>query len=255
MTHPPQDPSSSPSPHPGDQGGGAGQFPEQTRFLPADAFPGQDPHGQSQQPAHPQQPGQPGQFPQSGQFTQGHQPHPGQFPPPGQVPPGQFPAGQVPPGQFPQQGGYPPQGAYPQQQPGYPQNQYGQPYPQRRNRLPWILAGGGLVVIGVVVTLVLTLSGSDTGSARGTTEAILDALVSGDADAYNKLVCNADDKVTADQAKQDQAQVTEPKVQDVTETGDTATATISAKVEGETRTVRLRLKKANGTWCVDKFSG
>ena len=117
-------------------------------------YPPQQPPGQGgwgQQPGgqYPQQPG--GQFPPSG--GQQHPQPGGAYQPSGGQQYPQQPGGAYPPGagqQF-QQGGYPQQ---PNQFGGY-----GQP-PKKKSPLPWILGGlGGLVVIGVIIALVLVVTG------------------------------------------------------------------------------------------------
>ncbi|GLW95033.1 Rv0361 family membrane protein [Actinokineospora globicatena] len=281
-----------PGQHP-DQGGYQQAFPGQTQFLPAGAFPGpeqnpppaQDPyatpgtHGApGQQPAPgqygqsgphaAQPPGYSANFPQSGQQVPGQ---PGADPAAGgQFGGGQYPAqpggGQYPQEQFQQQypqGAYgqqpaqfPQAGGYPQQPGGYPQGPYGGPTygPVRRSPMPWVLAGGGLVVIGIIVTLILVLSGDGTGSPRGTTEAFIDAVKSRDAEAFNRLMCDEDGKTTQKEIDEDRdVQITDTSVTNVTESGDTAVGEFSATIGGRSTKVRLQLKKRDDVWCVDRI--
>ncbi|GAA2983517.1 Rv0361 family membrane protein [Actinokineospora diospyrosa] len=262
MTQPPHDPYAGQPQQGGqqpDQGGYQQAFPQQTQFLPSGAFPTQDPSAQPQPPQ--QQPAQPeyGQYPGAQPGAHPAHPQPG-IPQSGHYPPGQYPGaeqfqpgGYAPqPGQFPQAGGYP--GAHGPQPTGYP---YGNPYgPPRRNNLPWILAGGGLLAIGIVVTLVLVLSGGGTGSPRGTTESFIDAVVGRDAEAFNKVMCDADDHTTQAEIDKDSSfKVTDTEITKVTENGDTAIGEFTATISGRKTTVQLRLRKKADQWCVDRISG
>ncbi|GLZ37313.1 hypothetical protein [Actinokineospora sp. NBRC 105648] len=167
------------------------------------------------------------------------------------------------PGPQPHQGGYPRQPPAPgqYQQPGAYSGQpgphpYGTPYgPPRPSRTPWLIAGGGLLAIGLVVTLVLVLTGgADTGTARGTAEAMVEAMAGNDVAAYNRLVCDEDAKVTDRAGERDRPKVANAQVTEVKETGDKATATFTATVDGKPQTARIRLRKQGETWCVDRFS-
>ncbi|MER7011354.1 hypothetical protein ABT324_07990 [Saccharopolyspora sp. NPDC000359] len=196
----------------------------------------------------PQQPGQGGwgqqpggQYPQSG-------PQPGfgqQYP---QQPGGQYPQSGPQQGFGQQPGGaYPPSG--PQQQPGFggppPTSPYGQPGfepPKKKSPLPWILGGvGGVVVIALVITLVVVLTGG--GSPQAVAEKAVSALNSKDLNALNSVTCDAQKLQNEEELKSiDPAQ--NPEVPDelkqvtidwslageVKENGDEATAQISAKL-------------------------
>ncbi|MDI2027281.1 hypothetical protein QFW96_01610 [Saccharopolyspora sp. TS4A08] len=134
-------------------------------------YPPQQPPGQGgwgQQPGG-QQPG--GQFPPSGGQQYPQQPG-GQFPPSG---------GQ----QYPQQPGYPPQQPYPN-----PYGGYGPP-PKKKSPLPWILGGvGGLVVIvGVVITLVIVLTGGP-GDPRPVAQQAVDMMNNKDFAGIQGLTCD-----------------------------------------------------------------
>jgi len=239
----------------------------------------------------PQQPGPYGQQPdpygqQPGQFGQqpGYGQQPGGYPPP---PPG------VPQGGQPQPGYGPPPGAYgqpPQGQPGYGQQPYGQqgqfgqpqygqpggfppPYgaPKKKSPLPWILAGGGAVAIGVVVVLLLTLGG---GSPKSTAETVVAQLNKGssvDIDAIRKVTCQKD-LSKMDDFKKDLEKIDPSKVDDkfknikptytlgeVTESGDTAEAKVELKYSNvpedmkdfiKDRSDTLKMIKEDGDWKV-----
>ena len=126
---------------------------------------------------------------QPGQY-QGHLQGQGQQEPPPpyvqQPPYGQQPQGQPYPPQQLQYGQQPGQYAPQQPAPPYPQQQYNaqqyspQPYygtpngvpggmapaPKKKSALPWILAGGGVVVLAVVVAVVVAVSGLLTGGNK-----------------------------------------------------------------------------------------
>jgi hypothetical protein len=239
----------------------------------------------------PQQPGPYGQQPdpygqQPGQFGQqpGYGQQPGGYPPP----PSGFPQGGQQPGYGPPPGAY---GQPPQQgQPGYGQQPYGQqgqfgqpqygqpggfppPYgaPKKKSPLPWILAGGGALVIGVVVVLMLTLGG---GSAKSTAETVVGQLNKGasiDIDAIRKVTCSKDLAKLDDFKKQlekiDPAAAGD-KFKDikatyslgtVTETGDTAEAKVDLKYQNvpedmkdfvKDRSDTIKMIKEGGDWKV-----
>ncbi|SER30856.1 protein of unknown function [Actinokineospora terrae] len=250
----------------------------ETPYGAHDPYPPQPAHGQYPQPgAHSAQPpdrqpnvppfgqfapGQHGADPAAGhpQYPAG-QAYPGQQYPSQQLPGEQHPGQQYPGQQFQQEqyqqapyGQVPPAGGYPRQPGGYP-NPYGQTYgPRRRNTTPLLLAGGGLLVIGVVVTLILVLSGDGTGSPRGTTEAFIAAVKDRDAEAFNKLMCDEDDKTTQKEIDEDRdVQITDTSVTNVTENGDTAVGEFTASISGRETKIRLQLRKRGDAWCVDRI--
>ncbi|HEY8454306.1 MAG TPA: hypothetical protein VIL34_01820 [Actinopolymorphaceae bacterium] len=153
---------------------------------PYPGYPGQQPGHQayaSQQPGqqgHPgQQPGYPGQQypaqPYAGQQYAGQQyggygpaPQAGQQPYSGQAMGGtQTPYAAQPP--YAGQPAYPPQQAYPGQQPSLLGQQMPPDGDNRRNALPWVIAAvaGVVVVVGVAITLVLTLGGGESDTTAG----------------------------------------------------------------------------------------
>jgi hypothetical protein len=198
-------------------------------------------------------------------------PQPGWGPQPG---PGQTPGG------YPGQGGYPPSGGYPQQ-PGYGQYgqtgqvgpfgqspQYGYPGgygppapPPRKSPLPWLLAGGGVLVIAAAVVLILTLtSGSDTSTPQAVAEATVSAINDRDADRLVEISCEKyKSRVQKDLLPTDDPDVKGVKVElvDVSQDGDKATAQIKLTRNGApskdvTPKVNLDFVKENGDW---KFCG
>ncbi|MEU6266421.1 hypothetical protein [Saccharopolyspora shandongensis] len=136
-----------------------------------------------------------------GQDGWGQQPG-GQYPPSGGQPQQGFggqPGGAYPPsGGQPQQGGaYPQSGPQPQQgfgqQPPYPpQGGFGQPgfdAPKKKSPLPWILGGvGGLLVIGLVITLVIVFTGGP-GDPRKVAQQGIDAINQKDFASLQPLSC------------------------------------------------------------------
>ncbi|HEX4701345.1 MAG TPA: hypothetical protein VH352_04385 [Pseudonocardiaceae bacterium] len=236
---------------------------------------GQQPGGFGQQPG--QQPGQPGYGQQPGYLP------PGGFPP---MPPGQpQPLGYGPPsGGFPQQpGGYPPPGqpggfpppgqpGFPGQPPGFPPGQppvgYGYPGgpggpggpPAKNKALPWLLAGGGVVVVGVVVVLLFVFgvfggSGA-TSSPDQLAQAVADALNSQDTAKANAISCDGTPSVTNSQDLQQlkNSHVKATVTGNAIVTGSTAKANIHLKFQEQGHTIDLdgtvTMQQKNGKWCV-----
>jgi uncharacterized protein YxeA len=211
---------------------------------------GEQPGGQPQQPGgHPQQggfPAQQGGFPQQ---QPGGFPQQGAFPQPG----GDPQAG------YPQQPGGDPQAGYPQQQAGYPP-QGGQPQPgwaphdapKKRGSLPWILVGGGVLVVGVVVTLILTLGGN---SPDGAAKSFITALRAGDVNAANALICDEKDRLPAElfeKADQDRAEISDLTITSVDEQGDKATVKFEATdSNGKKQNGTIKVRNKDGDWCVE----
>ncbi|GGP83973.1 Rv0361 family membrane protein [Saccharothrix coeruleofusca] len=227
---------------------------------------GQQPGQFGQQPGYGQQPGgyppPPQGFPQGGQQP-GYGPPSGGFGQPGQPGPGQPPYGQPGhPGPYGQQPGY--------GQPGGFGDPYGAP-PRKKSPLPWVLGGvGALVVIGVVITLVLTMGG---GSAEDTAQAYVKQLNSNAAakdSGMKELLCAADRKKVDEITDEGIAAPSEPdsKLKDikatytlgeVTENGDTAQATVNAKFSNVPEDLKefikdgpqkVKLVKEDGDWKV-----
>lgn len=150
---------------------------------------GQQPGQFGQQPGYGQQPGgyppPPQGFPQGGQQP-GYGAPPGGYGQPGQPVPGQpGPPGQPGYGQQP----YGPQGQF--NQPGYGQpGGFGDPYgpPRKKSPLPWILAGAGVLVIGVVAVLIFTLGGSN-GTPQDAAAGYVGAINGRDFDKLRSLTC------------------------------------------------------------------
>ncbi|HEY3609505.1 MAG TPA: hypothetical protein VGL06_18530 [Pseudonocardiaceae bacterium] len=257
MSVPPQQPG------PFGQPGPYGQQP--------DGF-GQQPGGFGQQPGGYGQPGQPGQQPgpQPGYGQQPGYPPSGGFPPPGGPQPGYgqpggaFPGQQPPPGYPPQQG-YPGQpGGFPGQQPpfGYPGYPGGPGGPGGKNKaLPWLLAGGGVVVVGVVVVLLFVFG--VFGGSKGSTntpdqlaQAVADVLNTQDNARANTLSCGGATSVTnsqdLQQMKNSQLKATVAGPAQVN--GNTAKATIHLKFQYQGHTIELDgavpMAQQGGKWCV-----
>ena len=201
--------------------------------------PPQDPYGgQPQQPPYPQQPQ--GGYPQQQPPQYGQQPY--------GTPPGGQPYG-TPPGGMPQ-GGDP----YGQQQYGQP-GQFGQqpPYgqPQKKSPMPWILAGVGVVVIGVAVTLILVLTGGN--SPQSVAETVVKGITDRDAGTIQSVACDKQE-IDDDFDPKDMPADFKVELGEVTETGDTATASVKVTFEGQTLDGKLEMKKNDsGDWCADDF--
>lgn len=224
-----------------------------------------------------QPPQQPGQW--GGQPGWGQQPGPGQQP-----------------GGYPQQGGYPQSGGYPQQG-GYPQTgpqqpygqpgQYGQPQgygqpgyggypPKKKSPMPWLLAGGGVLVVGIAVVLIIVLTGgADTSSPQGVAQAAVDAYNDKDVNAIKDVACSATkaeiDKTLSSAGLNPSGDSSEnveatAELGEVKQDGDNkATAQVKFTVtsvpddmkeyvkEGQTATQSIGMEKENGDWCLASF--
>jgi len=182
-------------------------------------------------------------------------PQPGQNDPYGR----QQPYGQQPQYGQPQYG----QPQYNQQQGSYGQPQqpsyggfgtYGQP-PRKRGPLPWILAGGGALVVAVVVVLVIVLTSGDSAgeSPQGTADALADALNDHSISAINDLLCDDAHKIDATDADETNGfdEISNVRVKSVDESGsDSATAVLTATVKGKDEDQDFPLHKTDGKWCV-----
>lgn len=193
-----------------------------------------------------------------------HPPHRGGYPQqPSWYPQGVHGGPVQPPDQFGQanpyggQPGYgPPPGHGGPPQPAYGQPPYGPPPgppPRGRGPLPWVLAGVGVLVIGITVTLILVLTGGT--SPKGVAEAFARALQSRDVDAINALVCDPDDRLDRRDVERDGPEdgPTDVKVVEVREEGETATVRLSAQVDGREQVAVMILGKRDDEWCVSSM--
>jgi hypothetical protein len=161
----------------------------------------------------------------------------------------------------------------PQPTPYGPHWQPGYGSPRRRNTAAWVVLGGGLLVVGLVLTLVFTLtSGPDRDTPEGVAEAVADVFNDHDFEELTTLSC-ADDKETVAETvdmltgfgSEFGATAT---VDDVDPVGDDrAVAELMltyTKVPNELRgvldvgdkeDVNLELAEENGEWCLASFSG
>ena len=253
MSVPPQQP----GPY-GQQPGPYGQQPDGFGQQPG-GYPGQPgqpgpPPGYGQQPGYPQTGGFPGQQPGG----MPGQPQPGYGPPSGGFPPQQ-------PGGYPQQPGYPGQPGMPGQpgQPGQPFQQGGYPGfpggpggPTKKKALPWLLAGGGVVVIGVVVALLFVFGvfggKGSTSSPDQLAAAVADVINTQNVSEAASISCNGAPSVNN---SSDLQQLKNSKVK--------ATVTGSAQVNGSKATALIHLNfqqsghtiDANGTVTMQQQSG
>ncbi|GAA4421193.1 hypothetical protein GCM10023148_21640 [Actinokineospora soli] len=207
--------------------------------------PPQDPYGgQPQQPQYP--PPQQAGYPQQQPPQYGQQPY--GTPPGGQsygTPPGGQAYGTPPGGQ--------PYGGDPYGQQQYGQGQFGQqPYgqPQKKSPLPWILAAVGVVVIGVAVTLIFVLGGGR--SPQQVAETVVDGIKSKNPQSVESVACDPTE-IKEEFDPDDMPTEFDVKLGEVTESGDTATATITITVEGQSFDGKLKMKKKDGDWCADDF--
>jgi hypothetical protein len=237
MTQPPQQPGPFGQPNPyGQQPGGFGQQPGW----------GQQPQS-GEQPGFGQQPGYPPQQPAWGQQPQ--QPVWGQQPAWGQPQPGQ-------PGVPGQPPGYPPQGGFP----GYPGGPGG---PGRNRALPWVLAGGGVVVVGLVIGLLFVFGvfgGGSSNSPDAVAQTVADAVNTQDGNKAATVACagSSTPDFSDNQAMQELKglagglRATVAGKAQVNGSQATATLRLSFSFEGQTGSLdgTLSMRQQNGKWCV-----
>jgi hypothetical protein len=166
----------------------------------------------------------------------------------------------------------PPSAAPPQQGPqpwGPPQPPYGEvpapfglvppvaapPPPNRRPLIIGIVAAAA-VIIAVVVAVVLAAGGS-SGSPKDVAQAFIDAAKRGDVAAAKDLVCArlADQVSGTDNPLAKFPATVTAEVTDVTEQGDTATATVKVNMSGPnglslSMPIRLPMVREHGDWKV-----
>lgn len=218
-----------------------------------------------------QPPQQPGQW--GGQPGYGGQPGPGQQP-------GGYPQSGGYPQQagYPQQGGYPPSGPQPQQPGGYGQpGQYGQsgPYgqpggyghgPQKKSKMPLILAGGGVLVVAVVVALIFVFTGGGGSSdPQGVAKSAVDAFNNKDVDKLNELACEEakakDGAIDPKDLELGEGIEVKAELGEVKEDGDKATAKVKISLGGDlpaelpegagSTTLTMHMTNESGGWCIN----
>jgi len=136
--------------------------------------------------------------------------------------------------------------------------------------LPWILAGGGVLVIGVVVVLIITLgggggSGSGDVAAAGSGSNSAEDVARAAVDAINKQDMNAGKEIACDAAAAGNAPSLSDlglppdfkftaELTDVQENGNAAdaTVTINVSIGGQkvSQPMTLKLKKDGSEWCM-----
>lgn len=206
-------------------------------------------------------------YPQSGGFGQ----QPGGYQTPGSYPgtggfqqPGTGGFQQPGTGGF-QQPGYQPTAGF--QQPGYGGYPGGSfPPPQKKSALPWILTGGGVLVVGVVVVLLFVFgvfggSKANTGTAQSVAQAYVTAWNNKDSATMNSLYCaGTQPTATPGATGVVPTNASIPNV-DVTValdgapvvSGTTATAKARVTINGSTSDWTAKLQENNGSWCIDGF--
>lgn len=139
--------------------------------------------------------------------------------------------------------------------------------PRRRNTAAWVVLGGGLFVVGLVVTMVFVLtSGPDRDTPEGVAEAVADAFNDHDFEELTTLSCADDKEDVADTVDMltgygSQFGAT-AKVDDVDTVGDRAVAELTLTYTmvpkeldgvievGATEDVDLALSSEKGEWCL-----
>jgi len=227
-------------------------------------YPQQQPGGY---PANPQSGGfqQPGtggfQQPGTGGFQQ---PGMGGYPPAGGGFDQQQPGGAYPPGtggfqqpygtggfQQPGMGGF---------QPGYP----GGMGPQKKSALPWILTGGGVLAVGVVVLLLFVFgvfgggggSSVDQSNPKTVAQAFVTAENNKDGATLKTLMCSEPTPTNVPTGSVPTGSVPNVSVQfsmqgDPTVSGNSATFKVNETINGSTLAATFKMNNNNGTWCVD----
>ncbi|HEX3790134.1 MAG TPA: hypothetical protein VHW44_19860 [Pseudonocardiaceae bacterium] len=141
--------------------------------------------------------------------------------------------------------------------PGYPEEPAA---PVRRKVPAWALAGGGVVLVGVVVALLFVFGvfgASPTSSPDGVAKAAADALNKQDTTALNKLACAGSAVPNANQGMEQQLQQSSPSWAEsgsATVHGSTAQARLHLSATYQNHSVGidfgLNLQQHNGSWCV-----
>jgi hypothetical protein len=133
--------------------------------------------------------------------------------------------------------------------------------PKKNKALPWILAGGGVVVVGVVVVLLFVFgvfgggSGS-TSSPDSVAQAVADALNSKDSAKAAAVSCDSKTSPTdnADLQMLKSYQITASVSGKASVSGNSATARIHLNFKEQGHTVDidgvLTMQQQSGKWCV-----
>lgn len=160
-------------------------------------------------------------------------------------------------------------GAPPSQQWGAPppgppgSSQYGQPVPEKRSKLPLILAAAALLLVAGIVAVVLLLrssAGSGSESPKAVTEKFISAVQQRDcATAYGYL--NTSMQKETGSCSKSPDNLVPPKgtrvsfgdvtVKDATPTKATTAAT--ATVSGQKASFTFTLVKVNGVWKISRI--
>lgn len=196
--------------------------------------------------------------------------------------PGQPPSGPPPGGGYPPQGGGwgrpsgggygQPPGGYGQPPGGYPPAQYGGPGfggPPKKSALPWLLGGGGVVSLALIVVLGGGFlwpgwfkgsgSGVDQSDPQSVAKRVATVVTNKDAAGIREIDC---DPSSSDTSVLDGVSVHAELKGDAEVSGDTATASYALSIHGtadghkvdeDDVPFQATLKKNDGKWCVDDF--
>ncbi|MGH3881511.1 MAG: hypothetical protein ACRDSK_31180 [Actinophytocola sp.] len=127
--------------------------------------------------------------------------------------------------------------------------------------MPWILAGGGVLVIAVAIVLIFMLTGGGSGSPQSLAEDAVAAFNNKDVDKLNELACDEAKEDAPDPKDLEPAEGITVKAElgEVKENGDTATAEITISLSGDLpeglpedagkQTATMTMEDQSG-WCI-----
>lgn len=139
------------------------------------------------------------------------------------------------------------------------------PPPPRKSKLPWVLAGGGVLVIAIAVVLILTLTGGpDTATPRSVADAAVQAVNKKDVTALRAVLCDANvlspEIGLAIAAASTRTDITiDARLDgDPVQTGDKAVAKfqVHGTFAGRSadQTITVSMIRRDDSWCMDTFS-
>lgn len=133
--------------------------------------------------------------------------------------------------------------------------------PSKRNPRPFVVAGSVAIVVVVALVAVLILTSGASGSAKDTAEQFIAAAKANDCEKALTLISEDLKKRENTNCADSPYSLVPPRGTDIRFSGlsmqqeaeSTATATVRASLEGETRTLTIELVKHDGDWKVDQI--